>query len=139
MITDDGRFDIFRGEATVNVFSGGTQISDQLLDGMVEKCKIFSTCDVFDNYGENYDGSEEEDPGIMFYDNMIDHPRFDEFMEIEINSIFDKIRDNHTNPRVYAKFTELLTKKLADEFGLSKDMFEEFLHFARNKKSSRSI
>lgn len=121
----------FGGPIFVCIKSDNTMIPDVVLDAMIQRYDCFSRCHI-------YFRDRISHPNISFYDHMIGHPRLDEFMKIEVNGIFNTIKERTTDPAVYEKFKEAILAKSHEESGLG-DVFEEFMHFANNRKSARSI
>lgn len=83
----------------------------------------------FDVLYENGNGDE------LFYNNMVDHPRLEEFVKADVDHLFRVVTRVH--PKVGEKFGEAIMTKICENMGLPADLIEEFLHFANSKKSSR--
>lgn len=103
-------------------------IPDATLDHVLKNALNFNDFDVYYN----------EEDAMPFFDNMIDHPRFNEFMDAEVDKIFDNVERTNSDPRVFEKFKKSITRRMAEEFGITGDTFEEFLHFTQSKKSARN-
>lgn len=118
-----------------NITDGNT-ISDNALADM-ERNHI----GLFGEISVTFDG--EEIPGRRtFYDVMVDHPRFKEFLQKDVNKIigtFAVVGDHTENPEVLSEFAALLMTiltKYHTNLPFMQDI-EEFLDHRANIKSAK--
>lgn len=99
-------------------------ISDPTLDKLLRNREYFG--DVLVHPQDNGDG-------IKFFTKMKNHPRLDEFLEVQATSVLDHFGQE---PAICMKFVDKLLSKLYD--GLTCDEITDIIAASNNRKSARS-
>ncbi len=73
---------------------------------------------------------------IPFYEAMKDHPRFMQFISVEVNELLENLFEDQ-NQEIRQILLENAVSKMMIQLGYTKDEFDEFLDFRRNRKSAR--
>lgn len=114
------------GEPYCILMNTRAEIPDDMLDNLIYDYVTFSKIRVY------YNDIEYE----MFYENMKNHPRLMDFINIEVNSnLYYMVTEQI--PEIRQLLCETMVNKSMEILGSTRDEFEEFLDYRRNQKSAR--
>jgi hypothetical protein len=120
------------GDYWIEIYGESNELPNNKIDELIRKSNRF--LGKFSKFEILRIKPGSESRNIKLYDYMMDHPRLEELIKIEIKSSLD-----NRNPVIYEKFIKCAADVVIEELCSSRDEFEEFLAFVGSRKSARNV